>query len=324
MKRSNITHGFLRFNNSGNPRCKDRPNAARSQTIGPSNPPLAVQNPVVALFRRRRTAESAENRYLVRSQTDRPHMKRLFPLFSALAAVPFVALLLVSLGYTLGEASLLAVMFLPGLFAFRHFLPQIRFAERRRGALQLFYLTGAVLTFEYVALMLTNFYLRYNASVWRYDITMPDLLQNPLFILLLLAACALPMHWIELRCNTQPARDRYVEFISDRRRVRLETERISYLESNDSEVWIHTSTGESLRTKTKISQWEQQLDDRFLRIHRSYIVNADRVARHTAGAVVVDGRTLEVSRKYRDSVRAAIPESAPSARVRHISNDKPS
>ena len=46
-------------------------------------------------------------------------MKRLFPLFSALAAVPFVALLLVSLGYTLGEASLLAVMFLPGLFAFR-------------------------------------------------------------------------------------------------------------------------------------------------------------------------------------------------------------
>ena len=238
-------------------------------------------------------------------------MKRLFPLFSALAAVPFVAL---------GEASLLAVMFLPGLFAFRHFLPQIRFAERRRGALQLFYLTGAVLTFEYVALMLTNYYLRYNASVWRYDITMPDLLQNPLFILLLLAACALPMHWIERRCNTQPARDRYVEFISDRRRVRLETERISYLESNDSEVWIHTSTGESLRTKTKISQWEQQLDDRFLRIHRSYIVNADRVARHTAGAVVVDGQTLEVSRKYRDSV----PESAPSARVRHISNDKPS
>ena len=160
--------------------------------------------------------------------------------------------------------------------------------------------------------MLTNYYLRYNASVWRYDITMPDLLQNPLFILLLLAACALPMHWIERRCNTQPARDRYVEFISDR------------LESNDSEVWIHTSTGESLRTKTKISQWEQQLDDRFLRIHRSYIVNADRVARHTAGAVVVDGQTLEVSRKYRDSVRAAIPESAPSARVRHISNDKPS
>ena len=230
-------------------------------------------------------------------------MKRLFPLFSALAAVPFVALLLVSLGYTLGEASLLAVMFLPGLFAFRHFLPQIRFAERRRGALQLFYLTGAVLTFEYVALMLTNYYLRYNASVWRYDITMPDLLQNPLFILLLLAACALPMHWIERRCNTQPARDRYVEFISDRRRVRLETERISYLESNDSEVWIHTSTGESLRTKTKISQWEQQLDDRFLRIHRSYIVNTECIDEYHPTRIRIGGSDIEISRKYKEAVR---------------------
>lgn len=251
-------------------------------------------------------------------------MKRLFPLFSAFGAVPFVALLLVSLGYTFGEASLLAVMFLPGLFAFRRFLPQIRFTERRRGLLQLLWLTGAVLTFEYVALMLTNFYLRYNASVWRYDITMPDLLQNPLFILLLLAACALPMHWIERRCNMQPARDRYIEFISDRRRILLETERIAYLESNDSEVRIHTSTGESFRTKTKISQWEQQLDDRFLRIHRSYIVNAERVARHTADAVVVDGRTLEVSRKYRDSIRAAIPERAAAGRTRRTSHDKPS
>lgn len=71
-------------------------------------------------------------------------MKRLFPLFSALAAVPFVALLLVSLGYTLGEASLLAVMFLPrsGIR-----LPPFPAANpvrpnRRRGALQLFYLTG--------------------------------------------------------------------------------------------------------------------------------------------------------------------------------------
>ena len=237
-------------------------------------------------------------------------MKRLFPLFSALAAVPFVALLLVSLGYTLGEASLLAVMFLPGLFAFRHFLPQIRFAERRRGALQLFYLTGAVLTFEYVALMLTNFYLRYNASVWRYDITMSDLLQNPLFILLLLAACALPMHWIERRCNTQPARDRYVEFISDRRRVRLETERISYLESNDSVVWIHTSTGESLRTKTKISQWEQQLDDRFLRIHRSYIVNTAHVGQYHPSRVNVGGREIEISRKYKDTARLRFESSA--------------
>ena len=251
-------------------------------------------------------------------------MKHLLPLLCPLAAAPLIALLLVSLGYTLSEALLLGVMFLPGLFAIRYFLPQISFAERRRGVLHLLSLTAAVLTMEYVALMLTNFYLRYNASVWRYDITMPELLQNPLFILLLLAAFTLPVFWLKRLLKPQSPRDRYTEFISDRRRIRLETAQIVYLESNDSEVWIHTAAGESFRTKTKISQWEAQLDDRFLRIHRSYIVNAERVALRTAGTVVVGNRTLEVSRKYRDTVRTAIPEGPAGTRLRHVSDAKPS
>ena len=91
--------------------------------------------------------------------------------------------------------------------------------------------------------------------------------------------------------------------LPERRRARLETERISYLESNDSEVWIHTSTGESLRTKTKISQWEQQLDDRFLRIHRSYIVNTAHVGEYHPSRVNVGGQEIEISRKYKDTAR---------------------
>ena len=231
-------------------------------------------------------------------------MKRLFPLFSALAAVPFVALLLVSLGYTLGEASLLAVMFLPGLFAFRHFLPQIRFAERRRGALQLFYLTGAVLTFEYVALMLTNFYLRYNASVWRYDITMPDLLQNPLFILLLIpGAFVAPEIMLENYLTARCPYDKTISFVSERRKITLDPAEILYVESNDSEVWLHTASGEAYRTKTRISQWESQLDRRFLRIHRSYIVNTAHVGEYHPSRVNVGGQEIEISRKYKDTAR---------------------
>ncbi len=251
-------------------------------------------------------------------------MKHLLPLLCPLAAVPLIALLLVSLSYTLSEALLLAVVFLPGLFATRYFLPQLSFADRRRGTMQLVFLTAAILVFEYMALMLTNFYLRYNASVWLYDLTMPELLQNPLFILLILGVFTAASFWFERRLKQRQPRDRYIEFVSDRRRIRLETAQIAYLESNDSEVWIHTATGESFRTKTKISQWEAQLDDRFLRIHRSYIVNADRVAGRTAGAVAIGDRTLEISRKYRDTVRAAIPEGAACDRFRHVSNAKPS
>ncbi len=251
-------------------------------------------------------------------------MKHLFPLLCPLASVPLIALLLVSLGYTFFEALLLAVMFLPGLFALRYFLPQLSFTERRRGTIQLLLLSAAVLTFEYVALMLTNFYLRYNASVWRYDLTMPELLQNPLFILLVLGVFTAASLRAERSLRQRQPRDRYTEFISDRRRIRLETAQIACLESNDSEVWIHTAAGDSFRTKTKISQWEAQLDDRFLRIHRAYIVNADLVVGRTAGTVTVGRRTLEISRKYRDAVRAAIPERTAEQNLRRTSGVKPS
>ncbi len=48
---------------------------------------------------------------------------------------------------------------------------------------------------------------------------------------------------------------------------------ILYVESNDNEVFIHAANGCSYRTRTRISQWEKLLDDRFVRIHRAYLVN---------------------------------------------------
>ena len=230
-------------------------------------------------------------------------MKHLLPLLCPLLAVPFIALLLMSLDYTFGEAAVLAAMFLPGLFALHYFLPQISFDNRRQGAFQLFFLLCAVVIFEFLALMLTNHYLQYNAEIYLYDQTIPDLLQNPLFILLLLLAFATPSIWLEHRLRPAETRDTHIEFISDRRRRRVDTSSILYIESNDSEVRIHTLDGASYRTKTKISQWENQLDNRFLRIHRAYIINTERIESHSAGTVTIAGRRLDVSRKYRDAFR---------------------
>lgn len=230
-------------------------------------------------------------------------MKHLLPLLCPLLAVPFIALLLMSLDYTFGEAAVLAAMFLPGLFALHYFLPQISFDNRRQGAFQLFFLLCAVVIFEFLALMLTNHYLQYNAEIYLYDQRIPDILQNPLFILLLLLAFAAPSIWLEHRLQPTNIRDPHIEFISDRRRRRLDTSSILYIESNDSEVRIHTLDGASYRTKTKISQWESQLDDRFLRIHRAYIINTERIESHSAGTVTIADRRLDVSRKYRDAFR---------------------
>lgn len=80
---------------------------------------------------------------------------------------------------------------------------------------------------------------------------------------------------------------------------------IACVESNDDVVWIHTRSDESYRTR--ISKWESLLDDRFLRIHRSYIVNTRFTVRPTASTVCIEGHTIEISRKYRPAADQRLP-----------------
>ena len=62
---------------------------------------------------------------------------------------------------------------------------------------------------------------------------------------------------------------------------------------------MHTSSCEAYRTKMKISRWAEVLDDRFVRVHRSYIVNRDLITDRSSQSVCVCGRQIEVSRSYR-------------------------
>ena len=56
-----------------------------------------------------------------------------------------------------------------------------------------------------------------------------------------------------------------------------------------------------------LGQVERLLPDGFVRIHRSYIVNADRVARLDGKTLALsDGTVLPVAAKRRDAVRERI------------------
>ena len=79
---------------------------------------------------------------------------------------------------------------------------------------------------------------------------------------------------------------------------------IAFVESNDSEVWIHTATGERHRTKTTISQWESILDNgNFIRIHRAYMVNILHLSTHSLTTIKILEQELPISRKYREVVK---------------------
>ena len=76
----------------------------------------------------------------------------------------------------------------------------------------------------------------------------------------------------------------------------------SFFLSNDAETWVYTLDGERYRNKTTISQWEQILEDGFLRTHRSFMVNINHVTKAESDAVMLGEITIPVSRKYKEVV----------------------
>ena len=82
----------------------------------------------------------------------------------------------------------------------------------------------------------------------------------------------------------------------------IPVEKIDYIEAQDDYVSVH-SDGKSLLKQHRLSDLEQSLDPaRFVRIHRKYILNVDRLARielyakDSRVAILKDGTKLQVSR----------------------------
>lgn len=225
-------------------------------------------------------------------------MKQNLPALWWLVSTLLIALVFGAMGYAYDQAILLALLFLPGLLILRYFVPQLTPGKQPKMLLNALYLLAAVVVIEYLALI---FGLRVVFD------TLPDTLPgpvfHPLFILLLIAVFIVPERLIARYLERCQPYDDTLSFISERRRITLDPGEILYVESNDDEVWIHTASGEAYRTKTRISQWEAQLDRRFLRVHRSYIVNTERIDDYHPARLRVGDRQIEISRKYKDQVR---------------------
>ena len=226
-------------------------------------------------------------------------MRRYFTLIYWCAAVPLVALVLWSVMGSFGRGLFLAAMLLPGVLFFKYFAGDISFRNRRRGVLHTVYFVAIVMLIEYLGVFLV--YLSFESPFTERP---PGIVMNPLFLWLLLGGLLSIEYLIgtKLFKETEPARERYITFTSDRRKVSLELSRIMYVESRDSEVMVVVAGGEVYPTRMKISQWEAVLDDRFIRTHRSFIVNREHITRLDTHAVWLGDLTIEVSRKYRERV----------------------
>lgn len=221
------------------------------------------------------------------------------------AAMILVAVILLSFGYTFGEALFVGTAFLPGALAARWLYPKISFTRRGEGIRDCLFVTLGILVSEILFVLLAHYFIKRVRADYPFTADVAAPLLNPVFIALILLVLVAGDLWLSrLLERVWPSSEQPLRFISDRREMTLRPSEIRYIESNDDEVWIHATEGRRFRNKTGISQWEALLGEGFLRIHRSYLVNRTFVTGCTTEEVFLDEASLPVSRKYREQVRS--------------------
>ena len=225
-------------------------------------------------------------------------MKRYFEIIYWSVAVGLISLLLVSLTKNYVEALFLAIMMLPGALFSKFLGSSISFKNRCKGIFETIYLLLIVLVIEYLVIFLVYCYFL------KYDLPeTSDILLNPLFIWLLLVVFWGLEKLLAVKFLAGEVRNRFIEFISERKKIKIEVDTILYIESCDDIVFVVVSNGKKYRTKMNITLWSNVLDDRFARVHRAFIVNKSGVIGMSAGRLeLLSGVKIDVSKRYRERV----------------------
>jgi DNA-binding LytR/AlgR family response regulator len=108
---------------------------------------------------------------------------------------------------------------------------------------------------------------------------------------------------IEPSITTQvAAQDSFIYFKVDKKMVKTRIADILYIESIKDYVKVRTADKEII-TQQKISYLDESLPrQQFLRIHRSFIVNLDRIDAYTATDVEISKFKVPIGRNYKSDV----------------------
>ncbi|MBQ9192503.1 MAG: LytTR family transcriptional regulator [Bacteroidales bacterium] len=228
-------------------------------------------------------------------------MKRFLIIFFWIVSILLVSIVLTSVGYRFLEALFIGSMFLPGALAAKYFFPKVR-GVKDTVFVTLGILVGEVLMFLIAHFSILTFRENLPGAVWEWP-DIPHILTNPVFLAIILTALAAGSYFFESWLDRKrPSRPAPITFTSDRKPVTLPLEEILYVESNDDITTVIATGGRRFRNRTPISQWEAILGPRFLRIHRSYLVNKAAITRVDGDLLYVNDLELPISRKYKDAV----------------------
>lgn len=114
--------------------------------------------------------------------------------------------------------------------------------------------------------------------------------------------------------NPERLRTKYLSIRREDRTELIPIERVAYFEGADNEVWIHLRDGSVESHRKTLDSLERILPPRFVRIHRSYLLDSEQIEHFRVRpggryeVVLKDTTVLPVSRSRYKEIRAELDE----------------
>jgi len=152
-------------------------------------------------------------------------------------------------------------------------------------------------------IVFTTAYSEYAVEGFQVDAV--DYLLKPITFTNFLKAANKVKNLIELTVNNQKeivnTTTNHLFVKSDYKLIRIELADIKYIESQHEYIKIHLVNSNPVLTQLSLKSIEEQLpSDRFMRVHRSYIVNFAKISVIERNRIVFDGKVyIPVSEQYK-------------------------
>jgi len=137
-----------------------------------------------------------------------------------------------------------------------------------------------------------------------------DYLLKPIDYASFLKAANKAKEWFDLKHNAIEeikSNDDYLFIKSEYKIVRVKLDDITYIEGMREYVRIHLTVDKPIMTLLSMKLLVQQLpSNKFMRVHRSFIVNLNKISTIERNRIVFDKVYIPVSEQYKESFRQFI------------------
>jgi len=93
----------------------------------------------------------------------------------------------------------------------------------------------------------------------------------------------------------------YIILKSEKKNYKIKFEELLYIESLDNYIKVHMNDS-SIICYESLSGIEKELPSNFMRIHRSYVINMDKINVFTSSYIEIGDRRFTIGRNYKEEV----------------------